>query len=582
MKLIIRLLPLFLLLTACPPRITVPEEVPEEMEQVEDLPIGSATFQEWIHRPLHPGNQQQVIFSVKASDPQRISRVELAIYEYELFKNELGLPSKRKKANGVWGTVDSFEPEVPQQNINHAFTYTPGFGAHSNVEYIFSLFSLDGTVTREMALFDAGDSPWPKDKILLYATNRNVLEQSINLCFFPDTDYNQDWSGFLSDTEALIFKGYHTNNKIKDHKNRWSFFYTQQQTDGLALSNDPFNEDRYPDFMKDSMILGIDAFGLLHREPYSDGAYLNSNIQFLAQNVFTSESYNWGTAIHETAHSVFHLSDEYNGCVCFSSQGGSNIFQQQNSCEVFNENLGRDKEECTEIVAYDGKAWYLAEEPPLFEDLEACKAFNRENNLPVDSCRLFQDFTGSRSYQAYLGVCIMQDDGDGKVPDFRHACSAVIDRFYQDLLPPDTDPVDLVLMEAVDNFFTYEPVVILTLHFKAEAVEVEVEEVCYGVPTRKKRMATDISLRMAGSDQSTYQLSLDRPDCIHLHYGEGKAEVRSTTKETTFRIAIPMLEEMGDIVCEDYRYGKATREHAFDLQKEMLGKIKDFKQKIKN
>ncbi len=581
--LIVRLLPLFLLLTACPPRITAPGEVPDEVDQVEDLPIGNAVFQEWIHRPLHPGNQQAIVFSVKASDPNKIRRVELAIYEYELFENELGLPSKRKRENGIWGTVDSFEPDLPQQTINHQFSYPSGFVAHSNIEYIFSLFSVDGSVTREMALFDAGDSPWPKDKILLYATNRNVLDQSINLCFFPDTDYHQNWSAFLSDTEALIFQGYHSNNKIKNHKKRWSFFYTQQETDGLALSQDPFNEDRYPAFMKDSMILGIDAFGLLHREAYSDGAYLNSNIQFLAQNVFTSESYHWGTAIHETAHAVFHLSDEYNGCVCFASQESSNVFQQQNACEIFNENLGHRKEECTEIMAFDGKAWYLAEEPPLFAALEDCKAFNRQNNLPEDSCRLFQDITGGPSYQAYLGLCIMQDDGDAKVPDFRHACSAVIDRFYQDLLPPDSDPVGLVLAEKVDNFFTYEPVVILKLKVDTQEVEVEVEKVCYGVPTRKRRMATDLNLQLQSPDQSVYQLNLDRPDCIHLHYGEGKAEVQSTSQKTTCRIAIPVLEEMGkNIVCEDHRYGKQTREHAFDLQKELLGKIKNFKRKTKN
>lgn len=572
------LLLLFLVFTACPPRETVPEppyRVPNDLptEANHTSAPGKAIFTHWKHRPLHPGNGEPVHFMVKGQDAEKVLKIELAIYEYELYTNEQGLPSKRKRPDGMWGIIGSVQPDQAMETFEHSFTFPDGFPAHSNVEYIFTIYATDGTATRRMALFDAGDSPWPNDKILLYATSREPLGDKINLCFFPDTDYQENWSMFLDDASELIFSGYHSSNKIKDHKDRWAFYYTRQQTDGLALSQDPFNPDRYPAFMTDSLIMGIDAFGLLHRQPYSDGAYINSNLQFLAQSVFTSESYNWGTAIHETAHVVFHLSDEYNGCHCFSGREESNAFTDRAACENFNTRLGHSASECTEIIGYDGQTWYLPEAPPLFATEAECRAYNLENGLPVDSCRLFQDFTGPRSYQAFKGVCMMQDDGDAQVPNFRHACSAVIDQYYENLYPNGGDAGPSVLMEAVDNFFGYEPVMVLDVSYNGTVVDMTLDEVVYGVPTKNVIATGDLHLSLAAKRQGAYELAIDRPDCIHIHHGKGEVAVETAKGAVHCKVAVPLMEDLQTVACQTGIVKKGG-EKVLKIRKELQQKIK--------
>ena len=196
--------------TGSDPTVEVPQIDPPPTN---NYPPGNAIVREWIHRPLHPDNFQSVQFKINALEQIGANRVVLSIYEYEWYRNSEGLPSKRKRKNGKWGVAKEWNFEEPIKNINLAYTYPSGFQAGTNVEYIFQIYSVDGKRTEKLALFDAGDSLWPNDKIMLYATSRLTLGQSINLCFLPDTDYNtngdpRNWSGFLGDVEDLIYNGY--------------------------------------------------------------------------------------------------------------------------------------------------------------------------------------------------------------------------------------------------------------------------------------------------------------------------------------------------------------------------------------
>ena len=112
--------------------------------------------------------------------------------------------------------------------------------------------------------------------------------------------------------------------------------------------------------MKNSEIQGIDAYGLMHQEPYSDGAYLKSNIHFLAYNLFTAESYNFGTAIHESAHAIFNLSDEYDLCACFEHPDGANMFSSLKGCQDFNKANGFPVSDCTPLEHLNGQSWYMS------------------------------------------------------------------------------------------------------------------------------------------------------------------------------------------------------------------------------
>jgi len=161
--------------------------------------IGTADFDYWIHSPLHPDNNQAVTFKSKVADKEGVLKIELLVYEYELYENVEGLPSKRRREKSQWGLVYDWEFDGTTTEEDVAFTFAKGFKAFSNIEYIFRVFNTKGEVSERLAIFDAGDSRWPLDKITLYATSRSPLTNSINLCLFPDIDYQEDWRGFLTE-----------------------------------------------------------------------------------------------------------------------------------------------------------------------------------------------------------------------------------------------------------------------------------------------------------------------------------------------------------------------------------------------
>jgi|GEM_PF-1438912 len=523
---------------------------------VVNYPPGNAVVREWIHRPLHPDNFQSVQFKINALEQVGANRVVLSIYEYEWYRNDEGLPSKRKRNNGKWGVAKEWTFDEPLKNINLAYTYPKGFPAGTNVEYIFQIYSVDGKRTEKLALFDAGDSRWPNDKIMLYATSRHVLGQSINLCFVPDTDYNtngdaRNWPVFLGDVEDLIYNGYHKNNMVKNHKENWAFFYTREAVDGFQLALDYGNPDRFPSFMKENIIDGIDAFGLLHKNEYSDGAYLLGNLQFLAQNVFTSESYNHGTAIHETGHAVFNLSDEYNGCACFESDTGlgQNVYSSRSACEEFNRTNGFSEVDCTELTGYNGLAWYMSERNVYFSTLQICQDFNRQNGYEVESCITFQDLDGKISYRSNAGLCIMQDDGDDIVRDFQQTCGSLIGSYYERM---EYSSLAVAPQSLQDNAYGYEKVALLELENNNGNWDMELETVRYGIPA-KDRMATDaytISL-IGQDDQMIYATSLDRPTRVKFEGGDRDHHKTVETTKAKMKIAIPYSKRVKDLQLYD-------------------------------
>ena len=267
---------------------------------------------------------------------------------------------------------------------------------------------------------------------------------------------------------------------IEHYKERWNFFYTQQEADGLLLSSDYFNPEHYPDFMKDSIIEGIDAFALLHQSTYADGSYQYGNIHFLAHDVFTAESFNWGTAVHETAHAIFNLSDEYEGCACFEGEGGGNMFKSLAACKAFNSKHGFDPNDCSELINYQGVKWYMSEKSVLFDTEIACQAFNRNNGFEVESCSRFININGQMYFRSEAGLCIMQDDGDRIVRKFQPTCATLIQQYYDQLAPIAMYSVGAVPGEQ-SNYYGYEAVVAMELSIKNGDWGLEVEEVCYGV-----------------------------------------------------------------------------------------------------
>ncbi len=511
---------------------------------------GNAQFDYWIHQPLHPKNNEAITFKTSIKEPSGIATIELHLYEYELFLNDDELPSKKKRDGGQWGKVNSWNGNgLQEQTIS--FDYNNGFPSASQVEYLFKVTDNNGKVTERLAAFDAGTSPWPTDKILLYRASRADLSQTFNLCLFPDTDFEGNWGSFLEDSHKMIFDGFHQSNVMNDRKERWTFYYTQQEADGLKIAQEFDDPQYYPDFMKGEIITGIDAFALLHKRPYSDGSYLYGNIHFLAQNVFTTESYNLGTAIHEMGHSVFQLSDEYNGCACFQpTEGFSNVFETEKACLEFQKSQGLSHQHCHRIVALNSKRWYTPERNVYFPTEQACFDFNKANGFTEANCITFIDTDGSRTYRAEEGLCIMNDDGDDKIYPFQEACIAVVEDYYsrfgKESLASGGGPA--VVRE---NMYGYEPVVYLTLAETNGFWSANVEKIDFGIPNKKNRKGNGAVLNFVTNNNNTnYRLQIDRPGEGHFCGGNTNTPKKESGAAKCM-ITVPYTEDLTEVVIEN-------------------------------
>ncbi len=520
--------------------------------------IGAADFDYWIHSPLHPNNNQAVTFKSKVADEEGILKVELLVYEYELYENAAGLPSKRRRSNGQWGFVYDWEFDGVTTDAAVDFTFARGFKAFSNVEYIFRVFNTEGEVSERLAIFDAGDARWPLDKITLYATTRSPLVKSINLCLFPDIDYKQDWRGFLTDMEQLIYNGFHENNQIKNHKENWQYYYTQREADGYDISKNFYEEEAFPEFVKNSEIQGIDAYGLMHKDPYSDGAYLKSNIHFLSYNIFTSESYNFGTAIHESAHAIFNLSDEYDLCACFEHPEGANMFASLKGCQSFNRENGFPISDCTPLEHLNGESWYMSEPSVMFTSEKLCQAYNRENGHEIGACERFKDYDGKVYYRAVADLCIMQDDGDAVVRDFQRTCSRVIENFYEKLNREEEEVLSASLSEDVENIYGYEPVVVMEMIHQEERLGFKVKGIQNGIPKKNIMQRDAIQLDFIQTSGEKYSISL--PDPTHLHIHKDQADEMVNVPNVNYSFSVPYSEDLQTMVCaqKNAKHGTLT------------------------
>ena len=510
---------------------------------------GHAQFEKWIHSPLHPSDYQSVNFKLKANDQEGIQKVELLLFEYELFTNAEGLPSKRRNPQGTWGIIKTWNFSTQQDTADLNFLYKKGFAAKSNVVYQFKIYNAANEVSSEWAMFDAGTSPWPQDKILLYTNSDHALKNSINICFLSDIDYKGNRPAFLKDIEQLIFEGYHINNMIAANKDKWAFYYTQQEADGMAIISDYNNEANYPAFMRDSIIQGIDAFALIHQNVYSDGALLRGNIAFLVNNMFTSEAFNFGTAIHETAHAVFGLSDEYEGCACFEGAAGSNMFLSLAACESFNAKKSFPTGECSALTNYNGETWYMSEHSALFSSKEDCEKFNQQRGYDKGTCGLFIDIDGRERYRSEQAVCIMQDDGDRIVRKFQKTCGAIISDVYKKMSQQSL-PGNFVGLQRVDNIFGYEPVINLGLSLNNGDMDLKLSSIKYGIPTKTFLPSEEINLKAINNKgQAIDALTLNQPGKIIIHR-DGQADIISINQQAKCQVALAYKEEISKINCE--------------------------------
>ena len=119
-----------------------------------------------------------------------------------------GLASQRRRKGGLWGLVAALPQQQPVEQVCTTYTYTPGFGPHTRLEYIWRVTDAAGAVSERLGLTDAGTSPWPQDKVLLFAASRAPMADLIDIGFFRDTDYKDNLTLFDRDVEAMVAQGF--------------------------------------------------------------------------------------------------------------------------------------------------------------------------------------------------------------------------------------------------------------------------------------------------------------------------------------------------------------------------------------
>lgn len=383
----------------------------------------------WEYSPLHPDNETPVTYRLTATDGRGIEKVTLGVYEYEMYRNEANLPSKKRRADGTWGLVKTWLFSPPKDTVELSFD-GEGFPAYTNVFYQFKVTNTQGHTSERQALFDAGTSPWEDDKILLYSTTDTIaVRNRINICFLVDTDYHQDWRKYLTDVEKLIYEGYHANNMIGGYKEKWMFYYSRYEANADLIIN---TDAPMPSIVTTNPLQGIDAYALLHQEDITDGAFIAERTNIVTHSFFTAEPYNLGTVVHETAHAIFNLNDEYNGAPYEQLEVHSNAFESKLLCEQYKRENGFQTDQCRPIVNSKGKTWYTPEEEILFTTRRECEDYNLAHQYPLKDCTAML-IDEKILYRPNQPVCIMLDDRDQEVPDFQEVCMKRIMWYYEQL-----------------------------------------------------------------------------------------------------------------------------------------------------
>ncbi len=508
---------------------------------------GPAAVTDWMHAPLRAGTGEPVSFTVQAKSTTGIKKVELFLYEYQLYKNQRNLPSQRARVGGIAGKARTWDYKEPVSSVTLEHAHGLGFSKHSRVEYIWRITNSEGEITDRFAMFDAGESPWPEDKVLLYSASRSPMSELIDIAFFRDEDYKDSIAVYNHDLEGMVKNGFFGSELISRNRNHWAFYTTDRKADGKAIANDVGNDALIPEFLKDFSIPGIDAFCLMHREEYTDRSLLLENFHTLSNNMFSAEAYNWGTAVHECGHAIFHLSDEYTGCACFQNRSSSNVFREQADCMEWNMANGFPTADCYAVTDIYDRDWWSAEEPTFFKSEGECREHNRKNGVNGDSCRTFINGSGEELFWAFESTCIMHDDGDEIVRPFQRACSQVILEYFDKLRPRNFDNSFAAVNR--ENIYGYEDVIVMEMGKDHDSWDLKILGAQMGVPTQTVDSEGEVVMRLMGDDgESLYTYGLSQPGAVHVHQEDNDSfEVPA---EGYVRVTIPADRAIARVICE--------------------------------
>ena len=195
-------------------------------------------------------------------------------------------------------------------------------------------------------------------------------DRVFNVVFVADGDDYGDLgnpanlAAFEADVSSVINNGFEQVSAI--YRNRTSFhYYVMRETGRMAGNNCP-SSLQFPEAAITRDALFADAYLLLHKKPGIRDCY-NGNLRASAgvRDVGGTLTREYGTAVHEMAHALFSLPDEYpNSGGYWETAPTGVIFTSQAECQSYvSTNIPEipPATACTPLPIQGGAAMYRAE-----------------------------------------------------------------------------------------------------------------------------------------------------------------------------------------------------------------------------
>lgn len=276
------------------------------------------------HRPMHPSDVQTVTFEATAT----ADRVVLSYARFALSTGPDGThvqtPAERDTI------VETCDPRGTLAKITCTHTMAAPFPPSSLIVYTATAVYDGGHTAEEAYAFAAGTWPWPDDPIPIRVKG-NTLSK-LDTVFIPDTDLGVDG---LRDQLDKVLDFYFKYEPILIWRGVFNFWYSSKT-------------GHYTDFCKfdlpdnyDRLKATADALALLHKTKVRNC----SNIPLMSAEVDNEK-----VIIHETAHTLYALQDEYCCNTNYHPQPCvPNIYGSLADCEADAPNLGYPAANCIQL-----------------------------------------------------------------------------------------------------------------------------------------------------------------------------------------------------------------------------------------
>jgi len=276
------------------------------------------------HRPMHPDNTQTVTFEASATMADRV----MLSYARSVLSTAADGTHVQTPAEPET-TVKVCDPRGSSSSFTCTHTMAFAFPANSLITYTARAIDVEGTSTETYA-FAAGDFPWPDDPIPIRLKGDTVSK--LDTVFIPDTDISvATFRDQLDEVIELFFR----YDPIRTWRGMHNFWYSGQQG-----NYEEFCKFTNPPNMANLTAIA-DAVAFLHTTVLRDC----SNIPRMSSEIDDEK-----TIVHETAHTLYGLQDEYCCNTKYKPQAcAPNIYGSLADCEADAAALGYPTSNCIQL-----------------------------------------------------------------------------------------------------------------------------------------------------------------------------------------------------------------------------------------